>query len=157
MKALNPEHPMSQHAQENATKFIALMIWKMRAHLKNLEVRLEVSDMEDFTRAFAGQRPVVASIGEKSAIILRLLDESGGELMLKSPEASLDHPAVKEMELMLHARRHAPNIAKDLGAVIARMELAAARREDINLIYAAIGALKALSDDGLLGEKNATG
>jgi hypothetical protein len=138
---------MSRHASENATKFVALMIWKLRAHLKNLEVRLEVSDMEDFSRAFAGQRPVVAAIGEQGAVILRLLDQSGGALMLSSPEASLDHPEVVAMEAMLRAREEAPEIARRM-KVWARSAEASADPVQWELLDEAAEALLLLSDKG---------
>lgn len=115
---MNPSHPMSKFSADHAVQFIALIIWKLRAHCPNLEVRLSASDMKDFKRAFLIQTPVVAAIGDPDGITLRLLDQEGGKLHLQRADANADHPAAQEMERMLKARADAPGIATALALAL---------------------------------------
>lgn len=51
MTSLNPEHPMSQLATENAMKFLMLAIWKLRRHLPNLQIEITEEDMASLSLA----------------------------------------------------------------------------------------------------------
>lgn len=111
-EALNPDHVMTRFAQENATKLIALLIWKLRRHIPNLQVELSIQDMQECTRALG--RGVVAVTGKGDGLILQLVDTETGKALALSADARIDNPAAVAMERMLVLRDQAPALAEKL-------------------------------------------
>jgi len=115
MSALNPQHPMSQFGQENALKFLALVIWKLRKHCPNLALEITQQDMEQLAEVFManGQRGVVAIIGKRDSVVLQLMDEATGKA-LSTPANDENSPNAKMMRQMLDARKRAQSVADRL-------------------------------------------
>lgn len=114
-ESLNPNHPMSQFAQENATKLLALIIWKLRKHCPNLAVEISTGDMEQLASVFShsGQVPVVACIGRKDGITLQLVDEASGKMLVEQL-GDENSPNAKMMSRCMEARKRAPIVADKL-------------------------------------------
>jgi hypothetical protein len=141
MNSQNPNHPMSQIAAQNATKFIAAIIWKLRKHCPNLAVEITIKDLEELATVFCsnGQHGNVACIGKKDRIVLQLIDDDTGKMLLADPTGNEHSKVAQEMRLMLEARAAAPRLANrlrhdaDVGAI----------RSD--LAYEAAGVLERLT------------
>jgi hypothetical protein len=112
----NPGHPMSKLFDKEAVKFIALILWKLRAHCPGLEVRLEAADLRSFNDSFIIQQPVVACIGEQDAIVLRLVDSKTGEKLFMQ-KGDPNSPEALEMVAMMKAIEDAPKLAERLRAL----------------------------------------
>ena len=110
MDKLNPGHPMSQFAEENAVKFIACMIWKLRAYCPNLSVELTTQDMSELANVFA-RDAVVAFRGGKDSITLQLVDQRTGEALVADPALDENSPNAVMMGKMMEARKRAPAVA----------------------------------------------
>lgn len=136
--ALNPDHVMTRFAQENATKLIALLIWKLRRHIPNLEVELTVADMQECSRSLG--RGVVAVLGKKDGIVLQLVDSETGRSIAMSEDARIDNPLAVAMERMLVLRDKAPALAEKLRTQFRDGTL---ERETV---HAAVESLLVLSD-----------
>jgi hypothetical protein len=137
----NPGHPMSKLFDKEAVKFIALILWKLRAHCPGLEVRLEAADLRSFNDSFIIQQPVVACIGEQDAIVLRLVDSKTGEKLFMQ-KGDPNSPEALEMVAMMKAQEEAPGIANRLQALKNSSD---ARISDPTALDEAINALMLLS------------
>ena len=119
------QHPMEQLAQENMLKFLALLIWKFRLELKGLEVEITLKDMQSLAAACASalKTPVVMFHGKRDSVVLRLVDQSSGQLIkLQEPnEAAL----AAEMRVLLDARDEAQTLVPKLLAPVQMRDRAA--------------------------------
>ncbi len=107
---------MSQIATENATKFIACIIWKLRRHCPNLAVEITQQDMAQLAEVFManGQQGVVACIGKKDRIVLQLLDGLTGKALAADAKLDENSPNALGMQRMLVARKRAAALANRL-------------------------------------------
>lgn len=146
MDQLNPNHPMSKFGSENAVKFIACMIWKLRAHCPNLAVEITAQDMAELANVFMrdGQRGMVACIGKKEAVVLQLVDQQTGQALIADPALDENSPNAKMMRNMLRARKRAPAVASKLLQFLNTTDLGI---NDIELVRDAAEILKLLTWD----------
>jgi hypothetical protein len=144
MAAVNPGHPMSQIAEENATTFIAAMIWKLRKHCPNLAVELTQKDLEELGRVFnsGGQRGTIVCIGKSDRIILQLVDGASGRALAADDSLNENSDNAKTMRRMLDARARAPSVAARLAVLPARSSVSSADRL---LVDEAVEILKLLT------------
>lgn len=106
-------HPMTQFAEESASKFIALIIWKLRLHCPNLSVEITNKDMAVLAGAFSNMI-TVAVIGRKDSILIQLVDAETGEKL--SADSTLNENSIhaQGMARLLEARRRAHSVAERL-------------------------------------------
>lgn len=144
MSALNPEHPMSQIAEQHATTFIAAMIWKLRKHCPNLAIELTQKDLEEVGRVFSnsGQRGAVACIGKRDSITLQLVDGASGRVLAADDSLNENSENAKTMRRMLDARARAQSVAARLAVLPARSSVSSADR---HLVDEAVEILKLLT------------
>src|SRR5258706_7163791 len=115
MSAVNPEHPMTAVAVENAKKLLACVIWRLRAHCPNLAVELSSRDMQQMSDVFMsnGQQGTLAVIGKGDRIILQLVDRASGKVLLQQ-HGDENHPNAVMMKKVLEARKRLPALANRL-------------------------------------------
>lgn len=115
MSIVNPEHPMSAVAVENAQKLLACVIWKLRAHCPNLAVEISSRDMQQMAEVFMsnGQKGNLAVIGKGDRIILQLVDSASGKMLLQQ-HGDENHPHAVMMKKALEARKRLPALANRL-------------------------------------------
>ena len=116
MNSVNREHPMTQLLQENATKFIACIIWKLRRHCPNLAIEITTQDMEQLANVFMahGQRGIVACIGKHDRVVLQLLDQVSGKALAADAKLDENSPNARGMQRAIAARKRAAAIANRL-------------------------------------------
>jgi len=115
MSAVNPMHPMSQLAVENAQKLLACVIWKLRKHCPNLAVEITEKDMEQLADVFMsnGQQGNIAVIGKGDRIVLQLIDSVSGKALIQQ-HGDENSPNAVMMTKCLAARKRAPVVANRL-------------------------------------------
>jgi hypothetical protein len=111
---LNPNHPMAQFAQENAVKFLACIIWKLRAHCPNLSVEITTQDMAEVAAVFfnSGKNGHLACRGKKDSVVLQLVDQETGEALAADPTMDELSPNAVMMRKCMAARKRAPELAE---------------------------------------------
>lgn len=92
-------------------KLIAMVIWKMRGKLDNLEIELTPADFQSFNTSMSmqGVSAIVQCVGRGKSMVLRLADESGLKEILAA-EAD-DDASMGEIQT---ARALAPDVAHNL-------------------------------------------
>lgn len=107
---------MSQFGQDNAIKFIACIIWKLRRHCPNLAVEITTEDMRQLAEVFManGQMGIVSCTGKADRIVLQLVDQQTGEMIRADKTLDENSPSAKMMARVLEARRRAPEVSARL-------------------------------------------
>lgn len=116
MTSLNPNHPMTQFGQENAVKFIACIIWKLRRHCPNLAIEITTDDMRQLAEVFManGQMGIVSVRGKAEGIVLQLVDQQTGEMLVADKTLDENSHNARMMAKCVDARKRAPGIADRL-------------------------------------------
>lgn len=114
--SLNPQHPMTQFGSENAIKFIALIIWKLRAHCPNLAITITVEDTKQLNEVFMAnnQMAVVACRGLPQGVELQLVDQQTGQALVLDKALDENSHNARMMARCLEARKKAPALADKL-------------------------------------------
>lgn len=113
MAELNPDHPMTRLFRENQDKLLALTIWALRKHIKNLMVEITLDDMVKFGSIGFTSMTVR---GKEKSIELQIVDAATGHAVAISEDASLDNPAAVQMAQFVEMKKNAPGVVARLKA-----------------------------------------
>lgn len=116
MTSLNPNHPMSQFGADNAIKFIACIIWKLRRHCPNLAVEITAEDMRQLAEVFManGQTGIVSVTGKRDCVVPQLVDQQTGQMLVADKKLDENSHNARMMARCMDARKRAPGIADRL-------------------------------------------
>lgn len=131
-------HPMTQLFEREPAKLIALMLWTLRAKIKNFEVELTEQDVRDFTLAIEafGGAPQVTLHGKTDRIVVGLVDLATGRRMQADPTLNENSPEAQRMARSMAARERAPVLLAEMRAAQAPEAFHASVAECMELLEA---------------------
>lgn len=116
----NANHPMTRMFNEDPAKIVALILWTLRPHLKNLQVEITMKDMTDLSlaaEAFGGL-PTVTLMGKENSIVVGLVDAKTGKAMAVDPKLDENSPEARRMARSMAARASGEDLIRKLKARI---------------------------------------